>query len=84
VQDRYNVENGIVPQTIKKDIRDVINIGLSEAKESDKKARNKKLTKGEKEKKIAQLTTEMRAAAQKLEFEKAAYLRDLIKKLKDE
>ena len=84
VQNEYNVANCIVPQTIKKDIRDVIDIGLTDAKDKSKKGKVKKLTKSEKEKKIAELTTEMRAAAQKLEFEKAAHLRDVIKKLKEE
>ena len=84
VQNEYNVANGIVPETIKKDIRDVIDVGLSDTKEKNKKSKAKKLTKSEKEKKIAELTTEMRAAAQKLEFEKAAHLRDVIKKLREE
>ena len=84
VQNEYNVANGIVPKTIKKDIRDVIDVGLSDTKEKNKKSKAKKLTKSEKEKKIAELTTEMRAAAQKLEFEKAAHLRDVIKKLREE
>lgn len=84
IQNKYNVANGIIPQTIKKDIRDVIDVGLSDSSDKSKKSRTKKLTKSEKEKKIAELTTEMRAAAQKLEFEKAAHLRDVIKKLREE
>ena len=84
VQNEYNIANGITPQTIKKDIRDVIDVGLSDGKDKSRKAKSKKLTKSEKEKKIAELTTEMRAAAQKLEFEKAAHLRDVIKKLREE
>lgn len=81
IQKAYNEKNGIVPKTIIKDIRDIIDIGMSEGKGRKKNA--EKLTKKDKEKKIAELTTEMRSAAQKLEFEKAAYLRDLIKKLRD-
>ncbi len=81
VQNEYNKKHGIIPKTIKKDIRDIIDIGMSESK-SKKKA--EKLSKKDREKKIAELTTEMRSAAQKLEFEKAAYIRDVIKKLREE
>ena len=84
VQNEYNIENGITPRTIKKDIREIIDVGLSDTKDKSKKTKQKKLTRSEKEKKIAELTTEMRAAAQKLEFEKAAHLRDVIKKLREE
>jgi excinuclease ABC subunit B len=84
IQNEYNIANGIKPKTIKKDIRDIIDVGLSDSKDNKKKDKSKKLSKNEREKKIAELTTEMRAAAQKLEFEKAAYLRDVIKKLKEE
>ena len=48
VQNEYNVANGIVPKTIKKDIRDVIDVGLSDTKEKNKKSKAKKLTKSEK------------------------------------
>ncbi len=81
IQTEYNEKHGIIPQTIKKDIRDIIDIGASDSK-GKKKA--EKLSKKDREKKIAELTTEMRSAAQKLEFEKAAYIRDVIKKLREE
>jgi len=81
VQNEYNVKNGIIPKSIKKEVRDIINIATTPAK--DKKKGNK-LSKKQLDQKIAELTTEMRSAAQKLEFEKAAYIRDLIKKLKEE
>ena len=80
IQDEYNKANGIIPKTIVKGVSDVISLGGKSKKEAlDAK---KKLTKPEREKLIEQLNTEMRQAAQKLEFEKAAFLRDKIKELK--
>ena len=77
VQTEYNEAHGIVPQTIIKSVHDVIDLG----KKSDKKASGK-MSAHDKEKLIAELTKEMRSASAKLEFEKAAYLRDRIKELK--
>ena len=77
VQEKYNEEHGIIPKTIIKGVHDVIDLG----KKEDKKKKGK-LTKEEKEKLIAELTKEMKSASAKLEFEKAAYLRDRIKELK--
>ena len=74
---KYNEEHGITPASIKKKVAEVIEIG-KKTKPEDKK----KLTKLEKERLIDQLTSEMRAAAKALEFEKAAYIRDRIKELK--
>ena len=82
IQDDYNKEHGIVPKTVVKGIRDVIDMSLKEDK-ADKKAKNKKLTAKEREALIEKLTGEMREAARMLEFEKAAYLRDEIKKLRE-
>ena len=80
IQDAYNKANGIEPKTIVKGVRDVISLGGKSKKEAaDTK---KKLSKADREKLIEQYTTEMRQAAQKLEFEKAAFLRDKIKELK--
>ncbi len=79
IQNQYNIENGIVPKTIVKQVRDVIEI--SEKKlDTDKAFR--KLGRAEKEKVIIQLTAEMKEAAKILEFEHAAFLRDKIEKLK--
>jgi len=80
IQDAYNKENGIEPKTIVKAVHDVISLGAGSKKEAAKE--KKKLTKAEREKLVEQLTKEMRQAAQKLEFEKAAFLRDKIKELK--
>ena len=78
IQTRYNDENGIVPKTIKKDIRDVIEIS---SKPTDEKS-GKKLSLKEREELIARLTREMKNAAKLLEFEHAAYLRDRIEQLR--
>ena len=78
----YNKEHGIVPKTIIKDIRDVIEI--SSKAEVDDKAAKKKMSKKEKDELIAKLTAQMKEAAKLLEFEHAAYLRDKINELKDQ
>ncbi len=82
IQNDYNVANGIIPKSIRKEIRDIIDIKAADGSKSKKK--NAKMNKKQLEQRIAELTTEMRSAAQKLEFEKAAYIRDLIKKIKSE
>ena len=79
VQMKYNEEHGITPESVKKKVADVIEIGK---KPLDTKEKGKKLTAHEKEKLIDQLTAEMREAARMLEFEKAAFLRDRIRELK--
>ncbi len=77
-QKKYNIENGIVPQTIKKDVRDVLEISSGKEQKS-----HKYMSKAEREQLIKQLTVEMKAAAKILEFEHAAYLRDRITKLRE-
>ena len=79
IQMRYNEEHGIVPQTIVKDVRDVLQITPSAVRD-DKTG--KKLSKLERQQRIEQLTKEMKHAAKLLEFEHAAWLRDEIEKLK--
>ncbi|WP_368182233.1 excinuclease ABC subunit UvrB [Anaerotruncus rubiinfantis] len=83
IQIAYNKEHGITPQTIKKDVRDIIEISAKEEPSSGKK-RGKKMGHREREAMIAKLTAEMKNAAKILEFEHAAYLRDKIQKLKAE
>lgn len=73
----YNEANGITPETIIKDVRDILEI-------SKKEKTGKRMSYNEKQKLIAVLTEEMKAAAKILEFEHAAYLRDKIEKLKSE
>ncbi|MBQ9914089.1 MAG: excinuclease ABC subunit UvrB [Clostridia bacterium] len=79
IQNQYNIDNGIVPRTIVKQVRDVIEIS---EKKLDNDKNFKKLPRNEKDKVIRQLTAEMKEAAKLLEFEHAAYLRDKIEKLK--
>ena len=83
IQLAYNQEHGIVPQTIKKDVRDILEISARDDRDTRKK-RGKKLSHKEREALIAKLTLEMKNAAKILEFEHAAYLRDKIQKLKAE
>ena len=78
IQSRYNEEHGIVPTTIHKGVRDIIEISKKETGGLEGK---KRLTKREREELIAQLQKEMKEAAKLLEFEHAAYLRDKISKL---
>ena len=80
-QQAYNEAHGIVPQTIRKDVREILEI--SGGKDGEKKEYTKQMSRADKEKRIAQLTAEMRAAAKILEFEHAAYLRDQIEKLRN-
>ena len=80
IQSRYNEEHGIVPKTIVKGIRDVIDLGR---KDKDTGKGKRAIPVKDKEKMIEQLTSEMREAARLLEFEKAAYLRDRIKELRE-
>ncbi|NLA76762.1 MAG: excinuclease ABC subunit B, partial [Clostridiales bacterium] len=78
-QIKYNTEHGITPTTIKKDIREILEI----SSHADDGAQSKrKLSRREKQEMIDRLTVEMKAAAKLLEFEHAAYLRDKIAKLK--
>lgn len=80
IQEQYNKEHGIIPKTIKKDVRDVLEI----TKKDTATGKKKKLTKKEKELLIKDLTRQMKEAAKLLEFEHAAYLRDQIEELLDE
>lgn len=80
LQQKYNEEHGITPKTIKKGVRDVLEITSKEKVEGRSK---KRLSKKEKESLIQKLTAEMKEAAKLLEFEHAAYLRDKINELKD-
>ena len=82
IQDDYNKAHGIVPKTIVKGIRDIIDMSAKEER-AEKKAKARKLTAKEREALIEKLTREMKDAARQLEFEKAAYLRDEIKKLRE-
>lgn len=78
IQMEYNKEHNIVPETIKKGVRDILEISATHKDES-----GKRLSRAEREKLIIELTNEMKAAAKILEFEHAAMLRDKIAKLKE-
>lgn len=81
LQMAFNEAHGIIPQTIRKDVHEVIEITSKE--EVEKKTQTKKLSRAEREELIKSLTAQMKEAAKMLEFEHAAFLRDEIKKLKD-
>ena len=83
IQEAYNEEHGIVPQTIIKDIRQMISISkVAKEDGSDVATSYNDLSKEEKELFILKLEQEMREAAKTLDFEKAATLRDTILELK--
>ncbi len=82
IQQAYNKEHGIVPKTIVKEVRDVLEITRKTDKKM-KKSDYKKLPRRERDKLIAQYTVEMKKAAKLLDFEHAAYLRDRIKELQE-
>ena len=82
IQDSYNKTHGIVPKTIVKDIRALIEITQNESEAMGKG--NVKMTKVEREREIARLEKEMRAAAKMMEYEYAAVLRDRIIELRGE
>ena len=82
-QDEFNKAHGIVPKTIKKDVRDIIEL----SPEQDKAGRRKdgvRMTEAERREEIAKLEKKMREAAKMLEFEYAAVLRDQLIKLRGE
>ena len=85
IQMAYNEAHGITPKTIIKGVRDVIDIGATEDTSKKKQTKSKKkMTEQEKDKLIASMTVEMKNAARKLDFERAAYLRDEIKRIREE
>ena len=79
IQQAYNEEHGITPQTIIKKVGDIIEISTHTDEEMELVGR---LSREQRIEMIKQLTKEMQAASKLLEFEHAAYLRDQIKKLK--
>ena len=79
IQKEYNEKNGITPSSVKKSVGELIEIGKKVPKE-----KKTKLTAPERSKMIERLTAEMREAARALEFEKAAYIRDRIKELRNQ
>ena len=85
IQMQYNEEHGIIPKTIIKDVRAVIEATKVAEEEADYIVDEAvELTPKEKNKLIKQYTEEMKDAAKNLQFERAAELRDMINKLKEE
>lgn len=81
IQEAYNTKHGIIPKTIKKEVREAIH--GKETKEMAKAYfKKKKHTIKDKEKLINELTKQMKEAAKNMDFEKAAELRDMIFELK--
>ena len=86
IQEDYNKKYGVTPQTIQKEIRDVIRAthAAEEQEEYTPAASFSKMSKKEKDKLIATMEKEMKAEAKALNFERAAELRDLLLELKAE
>ncbi len=82
-QAKYNAEHGIVPKTIIKSVRDMIEISSDTSSATHRKD-GVKMTRGERKALIAELEKQMKAAAKMLEFELAAELRDRIIRLRGE
>ena len=83
IQEKYNEEHGITPQTIKKAVRDLISISKEIAKDEKKLEKDpESMSKEELEKLIAEVQKQMKKAASELDFESAAELRDRMISLK--
>ena len=82
LQDDFNKAHGIIPQTIRKSVREMVEI--SHSAEEASKLSKKKLSDRERAETIARLEKEMKEASRMLEFEYAALLRDQIIELRGE
>ena len=77
IQDAYNKENGIIPHTVQKEIRDLIS-NVDDGKD----IKEEKMSKKDKELMISRIEEEMKECARNLDFERAMELRDLLFELK--
>ena len=87
IQDSYNKAHGIVPKTVRKGIRDLIELGSAEPAESGKKSASKsqkKMSAKDRNSIAERLEKEMKEAARRLDFERAAFLRDKVKELRNQ
>lgn len=87
IQDAYNKARGIVPKTVRKGIRDLIELGSAEPAESGKKSASKsqkKMSAKDRNSLAERLEKEMKEAARRLDFERAAFLRDKVKELRNQ
>ena len=82
IQDAYNQAHGIVPKTIVKDVREILEISKTAEEETGKSRKKRKLSDQERAAEIAKLEKEMKEASKMLEFEYAAVLRDRIIELR--
>ncbi|MEI3173132.1 MAG: excinuclease ABC subunit UvrB [Lachnospiraceae bacterium] len=83
IQEKYNEEHGITPQTIKKAVRDLISISKEVAKEEKQLEKDpESMSRAELEKMIGEVQKQMKKAASELDFEIAAQLRDQMISLK--
>ena len=83
-QDAFNKAHGIVPRTVIKSVRDLIELSHQEGGRGRRRDKGVKLTEKERREEIARLEKEMKEAARMLEFELAAALRDEIIRLRGE
>ena len=84
IQDAYNKEHGIVPKTIIKGVREILEISQTAEEDTLRAHKKRKLTEQERAAEIAKLEKEMKEASKMLEFEYAAVLRDRIIELRGE
>ena len=77
-----NEEHGIVPQTIKKEIRDLISVTKTVAKEEDKEVDINSLNKQERKELVKKTGKQMQEAVEVLDFELAAQIRDMMLEVK--
>ncbi|MDY3692031.1 MAG: excinuclease ABC subunit UvrB [Dysosmobacter sp.] len=84
IQDAFNKEHGIVPKTIIKGVREVLEISKTAEEDTIRGRKKRKLNEQERAAEIAKLEKEMREASKMLEFEYAAVLRDRIIELRGE
>ena len=90
IQMQYNEAHGIIPQTIIKPVRDVIELRAKDeiaaaagrGRKTGKKKDAVPVSQAERDALIEELTAEMKLAAKNLEFERAAYLRDRINEIR--
>ena len=83
IQDAYNKAHGIVPKTIKKDVRDLISVTrVIDSKDTRMEKDMESMNADELKKEIADVTKQMKKAAADLNFELAAQLRDRMVELK--
>ena len=76
--EKYNTDNGIIPKTVMKEIKEAISNEIEETK-----IEKKQYSKSELKNMISKLESEMRDAASRLDFERATELRDIIFELKE-